>query len=84
MIDDIMEYVGRQFSDNYSPTGSSLCLKIDVDSDKVYFQECYSRYANFTGKNAYGEPRDCRINHPRPGLNTMSLSSFYGKAIGWV
>ncbi len=34
-IKDIMEYEGKQFSDNFSATGSSLCLSIDVKADKV-------------------------------------------------
>ena len=65
-------------------TGSSLCLKIDIKGNKVYYQECYSQYANFNGKNAYGDERTDKLYHPTPGLNTMSLSQFYGAAIGWV
>ena len=83
-IKDIMEYEGKQFSDNFSATGSSLCLSIDVKADKVYYQECYSRYGNFTGKNIYGERRDDTLRHPRTGLKTMSMTRFYGAAIGWV
>jgi len=83
-IKDIMTYEGKMFSDNFSATGSSLCLSIDVESNKVYYQECYSRYSNFTGKNIKGDPRTDKLNHPTPGLNTMSLSQFYGAAIGWI
>ena len=83
-IKDIMEYEGKLFSDNNSNTGSCICLKIDVDGDKVYYQESYSRYANFTGKNIYGERRDDSLRHPRTGLKTMSMTRFYGAAIGWV
>ena len=84
MINELDQYVGKMFSDNFSNTGNSLCLKIDKDNNKVYYQECYSRYGNFTGKNIYGERRDDKLRHPSPGLNTMSLSQFYGAAIGWV
>ncbi len=84
MIDDMLAEQGNQFSDNYSATGSSLCLKVDVDSNTVYYQECYSRYGNFTGKNIYGNHRDDKLNHPTPGLKTMSLFDFYSKAFGWV
>jgi len=84
MIEDMVAEQGNQFSDNYSATGSSLCLKVDVENDKVYYQECYGRYANFTGKNIYGDPRTDKLSHPRPGLKTMSLFDFYGKAFGWV
>ena len=83
-IKDIMEYEGQLFSDNNSSTGSCMCLKIDVDGDKVYYQESYSRYGNFTGKNIYGERRDDKLSHPRTGLKTMSMTRFYGAAIGWV
>ena len=81
---EIMKYEGKQFSDNNSNTGSCLCLKIDVSGDKVYYQESYSRYGNFTGKNIYGERRDDSLRHPRTGLKTMSMTRFYGAAIGWV
>ena len=84
MINDLLAYEGKMFSDNFSNTGSSLCLKIDIKANKVYYQECYSEYANFNGKNAYGDPRTDKLYHPTPGLNTMSLSQFYGAAIGWV
>tara|TARA_B110000858_G_scaffold63401_1_gene73492 strand:+ start:172 stop:456 length:285 start_codon:yes stop_codon:yes gene_type:complete len=83
-IRDIMTYEGKMFSDNFSATGSSLCLSIDVESNKVYYQECYSRYSNFTGKNIKGDPRTDKLRRPTPGLNTMSLSQFYGAAIGWI
>ena len=83
-IKDIKEVEGQQFSDNYSSTGCSLCLKVDVDTDTVYYMECYSRYGNFTGKNIYGDPRTDKLSHPKQGLKTCSLNSFYGKAIGWV
>ena len=75
---------GKQFADNFSTTGCSLCLKVDVENDKVYYQECYSRYGNFTGKNIKGDPRTDQLNHPRQGLKTMTLKGFYGAAIGWV
>ena len=84
MINDLVEMEGKQFADNFSATGSSLCLKVDVENDKVYYQECYSRYGNFTGKNIYGDPRTDKLNHPRQGLKTMTLNRFYGAAIGWV
>ena len=84
MINDLLAYEGKTFSDNFSTTGSSLCLRIDVKANKVYYQEVYSEYANFTGKNRYGDPRTDELHHPTPGLNTMSLSQFYGGAIGWV
>ena len=84
MINDLLAYEGKMFSDNFSNTGSSLCLSIDVESNKVYYQECYSQYANFTGKNVKGDPRTDKIYHPTPGLNTMTLSQFYGAAIGWI
>ena len=84
MIEDMVAEQGKQFSDNFSNTGCSLCLKVDVEANKVYYQECYSRYGNFTGKNIYGDRRDDKLNHPTPGLNTMSLHQFYGAAFGWV
>lgn len=84
MIDDLIVMEGGMFSDNYSNTGCRLCLKVDVENDKVYYQECYSRFDNFTGKNRYGDKRTDKINHPRPGLKTMTMHQFYGKAIGWV
>ena len=84
MIEDMVAEQGNQFSDNYSNTGSSLCLKVDRDNGIVYYQECYSRYGNFTGKNAYGDERTDDLHRPTPGLNTMTLSQFYGAAIGWV
>ncbi len=84
MINDLVEMEGKQFADNFSATGSSLCLKVDVENDKVYYQECYSRYGNFTGKNVYGDKRTDQLRHPRTGLKTMTLNSFYGAAIGWV
>jgi len=90
MINDLLAYEGKIFSDNFSNTGSSLCLKIDIKGNKVYYQECYSQYAlsfaniNFNGKNAYGDERTDKLYHPTPGLNTMSLSQFYGCAIGWI
>lgn len=84
MINDLVGYEGKQFSDNFSNTGSSLCLNVDVENDKVYYQECYSRYGNFTGKNIKGDPRTDQLRHPRTGLKTMTLHSFYGAAIGWI
>ncbi len=84
MIKDLKEYEGQMFSDNFSNTGTSLCMKVDVESDRVYYMECYGRYQNFTGKNAYGDPRTDKLSHPRQGLKSCSLNSFYGKAIGWV
>lgn len=84
MINDLVGYEGKQFSDNFSNTGSSLCLSVDVENDTVYYQECYSRYGNFTGKNIKGDPRTDKLRHPRTGLKTMTLHSFYGAAIGWV
>ena len=84
MVNELKAFEGKQFSDNFSNTGSSLCLKVDRHNGIVYYQECYSRYGNFTGKNVYGERRDDKLRHPSPGLNTMSLSQFYGAAIGWV
>ena len=84
MINDLVGYEGKQFSDNFSNTGTSLCLSVDVENDRVFYQECYSRYGNFTGKNIYGDKRTDKLNHPRPGLKTMTLNRFYGAAIGWV
>jgi len=84
MINELDQYVGKMFSDNFSNTGNSLCLKIDKENNKVYYQEVYSEYSNFTGKNAYGNPRTDELHHPTPGLNTMSLRQFYGCAIGWI
>ena len=84
MIKDLKEYEGQMFSDNFSNTGTSLCMKVDVDSDTVYYMECYGRHQNFTGKNVYGDPRTDKLSHPKQGLKTCSLDSFYGKAIGWV
>ena len=84
MIGDLVGYEGKQFSDNFSNTGSALCLKVDVENNKVYYQECYSRYGNFTGKNIKGDPRTDQLRHPRTGLKTMTLHSFYGAAIGWI
>ncbi len=84
MIDDLIEMEGKQFAHNFSATGCSLCLNVDVENDKVYYQECYSRHANFTGKNRFGDPRTDKLNHPRPGLKTMTMHQFYGAAIGWV
>ena len=83
-IEDLIVLEGTQFSDNFSATGCSLCLHVDVENNKVYYQECYSRYGNFTGKNRLGLPRTDKLNDPRPGLKTMTLRRFYGAAIGWV
>ena len=84
MVNELKAFEGKMFSDNFSNTGSSLCLKVDRDNGIVYYQECYSQYGNFTGKNRYGDPRTDKLYHPQPGLNTMTLSQFYGAAIGWV
>ncbi len=84
MVNELFQFEGKIFSDNFSNTGSSLCLKIDIKANKVYYQECYSEHSNFTGKNRYGDPRTDKLYHPTPGLNTMTLSQFYGCAIGWV
>ena len=84
MINDLMNEEGKQFADNFSATGCSLCLKDDVENDTVYYQECYSRYGNFTGKNIHGDKRTDKLNHPRPGLKTMTMHQFYGACIGWV
>ena len=84
LMNDLVGYEGKMFSDNFSATGCSLCLSIDWDDDKVYYQECYSRYGNFTGKNRKGEKRTDKLLHPRTGIKTMTLRSFYGAAIGWV
>lgn len=84
MISELDQYVGKMFSDNFSNTGNSLCLKIDKENNKVYYQEVYSEYSNFTGKNRLGNPRTDKLHHPTPGLNTMSLRQFYGAAIGWI
>lgn len=84
MISELDQYVGKTFSDNFSNTGCSLCLSIDKDNNKVYYQEVYSEYSNFTGKNRHGNPRTDTLRHPSPGLNTMSLHQFYGAAIGWI
>jgi hypothetical protein len=84
MIKELVDFEGKQFSDNLSATGSSLCLKVDTHNDKVYYQECYSAYSNFTGKNIYGNERTDKLLHPRAGLKTMTVYQFYGAAIGWV
>lgn len=84
MINELVELEGKQFSYNFSNTGSALCLKVDAENDTVYFQECYSRYGNFTGKNVHGEPRTDELRHPSPGIKTMTIHQFYGAAIGWV
>ena len=84
MIEDLVEMEGKQFADNFSATGCSLCLNVDVENDRVFYQECYSRYGNFTGKNIHGDPRTDKLNHPRPGLKTMTMHQFYGACIGWV
>lgn len=84
MIKDLVAYQGKMFSDNFSNTGASLCLNVDVENNKVYYQECYSQYGNFTGKNAKGDKRTDKLREPRVGLKTMSLNSFYGAAIGWI
>ena len=84
MVEDIVNEEGKQFADNFSATGCSLCLQVDVENDTVYYQECYSRYGNFTGKNRFGDPRTDKLRHPRPGLKTMTMHEFYGAAIGWV
>jgi hypothetical protein len=84
MINDLVGYEGKQFSDNFSNTNSSLCLKVDAENDTVYYQECYSQYSNFTGKNIKGDKRTDELRHPRTGLKTMTMQQFYGAAIGWV
>ena len=84
MIKDLVGYEGKQFSDNFSNTNSSLCLKVDAENDTVYYQECYSQYGNFTGKNIKGDKRTDELRHPRTGLKTMTLHQFYGAAIGWI
>lgn len=84
MIKDLKGFEGKQFSDNFSNTGSSLCLQVDAENNKVYYQECYSRYANFTGLTTKGTKRTDKIYEPRTGLKTMTLHSFYGAAIGWI
>ena len=83
MIEDMVAEEGKQFSYNFSNTGCALCLHVDVENDRVYFQECYSRYGNFNGKNRLGRPRTDKLNDPRPGLKTMTLYEFYGAAFGW-
>lgn len=84
MISQMQALVGKTFAHNFSNTGSSLCLAINLETGKVFYQECYSQYANFTGKNAKGEVRTDKVSDPRPGLKTMSLYEFYSAAIGWV
>jgi len=84
MINELVGYEGKQFSDNFSNTNSSLCLKVDAENDTVYYQECYSQYGNFTGKNRKGDKRTDELRHPRTGLKTMTLHQFYGAAIGWI
>jgi hypothetical protein len=84
MVEDMVAEQGKQFSYNLSNTGCALCLKVDVENDTVYYQECYSRYGNFTGKNIKGDPRTDKLQHPRTGLKTMTLFEFYGAAFGWV
>ena len=69
MIEDIVNEEGKQFADNFSATGCSLCLKVDVENDRVYYQECYSRYGNFTGKNIKGDPRTDQLRHPPRSQN---------------
>ena len=84
MISELVAYEGKQFSDNFSNTLSSLCLKVDIENDKVFYQECYSPYANFTGKDIKGGVRTDKVYKPRPDLKTMNLNQFYGAVIGWV
>ena len=84
MISELVAYEGKQFPDNFSNTSSSLCLKVDIENDKVFYQECYSLYANFTGKDIKGGVRTDKICEPRPGLKTMNLFHFYGAVMGWV
>ena len=84
MVKAMVGHEGKLFSLNGSNTGSALCLKVDVENNTVYYQECYSEYGNFTGKNIYGDPRTDKLRHPRPGLKTMTLYEFYSAAFGWV
>lgn len=84
MIKDLKGYEGKVFSDNFSTTCASLCLSVDEKADKVFYQECYSPYGNFTGKNVKGGKRTDELRHPKAGIKTMTLHSFYGAAIGWI
>ena len=84
MVKEMVDHAGKLFSYNFSNTGSALCLEVDVENNTVYYQECYSEYGNFTGKNIYGDPRTDQLRHPRTGLKTMTLHRFYGAAIGWI
>ena len=76
--------VGKMFSDNFSTTGCSLLIRIEEDRNKAYYQECYSQYANVSGRRVDGSKRTDELHHPLPGLNTMSMAQLERCIIGTV
>lgn len=87
-MDNNVEYlksqVGKMFSDNFSNTGCSLLIRVEEDRNKAYYMECYSQYANVSGRNAKGDKRTDKLYHPTPGLKTMSISRLEDCIIGRV
>jgi len=76
--------VGTIFSDNFSTTGCSLLIRIEEDRNKAWYQECYSQYANVSGRRVDGSKRTDKLYHPTPGLNTMSIAQLERCIIGIV
>ena len=83
-IEYLKSKVGTIFSDNFSTTGSSLLLRVEEDRNKAYYQECYSQYANVSGRRVDGSKRTDELYHPLPGLNTMSMAQLERCIIGTV
>jgi len=46
--------------------------------------ECYSQYANVSGRRVDGSKRTDKLYHPTPGLNTMSIAQLERCIIGVV
>ena len=83
-IEYLKSYVGKMFSDNFSSTGTSLLIRVEEDMNKAYYMECYSQYANVSGRRADGSKRTDKLYHPTPGLNTMSIAQLERCIIGIV
>jgi|TARA_B110000908_G_scaffold162588_1_gene208225 hypothetical protein len=83
-LDYLKSKVGTIFSDNFSSTGASLLIRIEEDRNKAYYTECYSQYANVSGRRVDGSKRTDELYHPQPGLNTMSIAQLERCIIGVI
>jgi hypothetical protein len=83
-LDYLKSKVGTIFSDNFSSTGASLLIRIEEDRNKAYYMECYSQYANVSGRRVDGSKRTDELYHPQPGLNTMSIAQLERCIIGVI